>query len=119
MPTAKIAALTSAAAPRANATSASPAGIETKNATSCNQPRSRGFGERRRFTTATIDLAGADGTALPQPGKHVPGDLFDLRIPAGEAVRPVRRSRRDHRRAGLVRVRTQHRVAVADALDRV
>ena len=57
--------------------------------------------------------------ALPQPRQHVPGDLFDLRVSPGQPVRPVGRPRRHHGRAGLVRVRTQHRVAVTDAFHRL
>ena len=38
---------------------------------------------------------------------------------AGQPVGPVGRPRRHHRRARLVRVRAEHRVAVADALHRL
>ena len=64
-------------------------------------------------------LGAAAPTSLAQTGEHVPGDLLDLRVAPGEAVRPVGRSRRDHRRARVVRVRAEHRVAVADAFHRL
>jgi hypothetical protein len=57
--------------------------------------------------------------ALPQPRQHVPGDLFNLRVSPCQPVRPVGRPRRHHGRARLVRVRTQHRVAVTDAFHRL
>src|SRR5207245_4647974 len=49
-----------------SAMSAIPAGIETKNATSWNQPRSRGFDGRRGFTESTIERTA--GTRASQVG---------------------------------------------------
>ncbi len=57
--------------------------------------------------------------ALPQPRQHVPGDLFDLGVSAYQPVSPVGRPGGQHRGARLVRVRAQHRVAVADAFHRL
>src|ERR1700730_6063114 len=56
---------------------------------------------------------------LPQPRQHVPGDLFDLRVSSSQPVSPVGRPRRQHRRARVVRVGTQHRVAVTYAFHRL
>ena len=61
---------------------------------------------------------GASEAASSQPRQHVPRDLFNLRISPCQPVSPVGRTRRDHRRSCLVRVGTQHRVAVTDALNR-
>jgi hypothetical protein len=56
---------------------------------------------------------------LPQPRQDIACDLFNLRVSTCQPVSPVGRPRRDHRRARRVRVRTQHRVAVTDALHRL
>ena len=84
-------------------------GCELRHATILSDPDERAPGPPTRELRV----------ALPQPRQHVPGDLFDLRVSPGQPVRPVGRPRRHHRRARLVRVRTQHRVAVADAFHRL
>ena len=56
--------------------------------------------------------------ALAQPRQHVLGDPFDLRVTPSQPVSPVGRPRSDDGPASVVRVRTEHGMAVTDALHR-